>query len=136
MLKARRAVRMLGGGMRQAGLIAAPAIVALDDPYPAHRRDHALARRLARGIAAIDARLVDVDRVQTNIVNCHLDRPDDIVRELGARCVLALSRGNRIRFVTHSQVGEASVDAAVDALADILTTHPSRSTPCRDSLPP
>ncbi|WP_395714448.1 threonine aldolase family protein [Reyranella sp.] len=136
MRKARRAVRMLGGGMRQAGLIAAPALVALDDPYPAHRRDHALARRLACGLAAIDARLVDADRVQTNIVNCHVDDADDIARDLGARDVLTLSRGkNRIRFVTHSQVDEASVDAAVDALADILATRPNWSTPCRESLP-
>src|SRR5258707_897565 len=44
MLKARRAAKMLGGGMRQAGLIAAPGIVALKDPYSVHRRDHALAR--------------------------------------------------------------------------------------------
>ena len=51
MTRARRAAKMLGGGMRQAGLIAAPAIVALRDPYTVHRRDHALARQLAEGLA-------------------------------------------------------------------------------------
>ena len=51
MLKARRAAKMLGGGMRQAALIAAPAIVALRIPIP-HRRDHDLARRLAQGSPA------------------------------------------------------------------------------------
>ena len=74
MVKARRAAKMLGGGMRQAGLIAAPAIMALKDPYPVHRRDHRLAKRLAIGLAAIDDSLVAVERVQTNIVNCFVNR--------------------------------------------------------------
>jgi threonine aldolase len=73
MRKARRAAKMLGGGMRQAGLLAAPAIVALQDPYGVHRRDHAMAQRLARGLAGVNETLVDVDRVQTNIVNCFVD---------------------------------------------------------------
>ncbi len=60
MMRARRAAKMLGGGMRQAGLIAAPAIVALRDPYPLLKRDHELAGELARGLAAIDPSLVDV----------------------------------------------------------------------------
>ncbi len=71
MQRARRAAKMLGGGMRQAGVIAAPALVALrGDPYGAHRRDHALARELTLLLAAIDVTLVDASRVQTNIVGC------------------------------------------------------------------
>jgi threonine aldolase len=125
MLKARRAARMLGGGMRQAGLLAAPAIVALQDPYPGHRRDNALARRLADGLAALSPGLTDGD-VQTNIVNCFLDDAADIARALGERGVLTLAKGHRIRFVTHAQVDEASVEAAVAALADILSMHRKR----------
>ena len=125
MQRARRAARMLGGGMRQAGLIAAPALVALrDDPYLRHKRDHALARRLARGLARIDASLVDVERVQTNIVNCFVDRYADdaagIVRGLSERGVLTLGKGSKIRFVTHSDVDESSVDAAIGAFVDVL----------------
>jgi threonine aldolase len=121
MRDARRAARMLGGGMRQAGLVAAPALVALRaDPYGLHRRDHALAWRLAAGLVGIDARLVDLARVQTNIVNCVVDDAAAVVRALRERGVLALGRGNKVRFVTHSQVDEASVEAAVDAFSEIV----------------
>jgi len=127
MHEARRAARMLGGGMRQAGLIAAPALVALEDsgdPYDAHRRDHGLARHLAEGIAALDPSLVDAARVQTNIVNCFVDRVGAeagvILRALRERGVLALGHGSRIRFVTHAQVDESSVDAALAAFAEII----------------
>jgi threonine aldolase len=89
MSRARRAAKTLGGGMRQAGLIAAPAIIALRDPYERHRRDHALARELARGIAGLDPTLVEVARVQTNIVNCdvtpYADDAADIRKRLAAR---------------------------------------------------
>ncbi len=124
MQRARRAVRMLGGGMRQAGLIAAPALVALRDPYPVHRRDHALAAELARGLAAIDGSLVDAGTVQTNIVNCFVDRfAEDagaIAAALRERGVLANHKASKIRFVTHSQVDEADVAAALAAMAAVL----------------
>ncbi len=126
MRKARRAAKLLGGAMRQAGLIAAPAIVALQDPYPLHKRDHQLARRLASRIAAIDASLVDAARVQTNIVNCFVDKfaPDagEINKALRAHGVLANSKRSKIRFVTHYQVDGASVDAAAEALAEALAS--------------
>jgi threonine aldolase len=131
MARARRAAKMLGGGMRQAGVIAAPALVALRDPYPLHRRDHALARRLADGLAAIDGSLVNAARVQTNIVNCFVDGYADdaaaINRSLRARGVLANSRGPKIRFVTHSQVDDASVDAALGAVAEVVGALPKRT---------
>lgn len=124
MTRARRAAKMLGGGMRQAGLIAAPSIVALKDPYGSLQRDHALARKLAAGLAAIDASLVDRERVQTNIVNCFVDRfADDageINRALRQRGILANSKRTKIRFVTHAQVDEAAVDAAARAFAEVI----------------
>jgi len=135
MRNARRAARMLGGGMRQAGLIAAPAIVALrdTDPYRLHKRDHMVARCLADGLASIDKSLVAVEHVQTNIVNCFVDRfADDaaeINRALRERGVLALSKGTKIRFVTHSQVDEKSVDAAINALGEVIGSHHAAPTP-------
>jgi threonine aldolase len=124
MVEARRAAKMLGGAMRQAGLIAAPAIVALKDPYPVLRRDHAMARTLARGLAGIDASLVDVDRVQTNIVNCYVDRfakdAGEINRALRERGILANSKRTKIRFVTHYHIGEDAVAAAVDRFAEVI----------------
>jgi threonine aldolase len=129
MKKARRAARSLGGGMRQAGLIAAPAIVGLRDPYPQHARDHALARRLAHELARLDSSLVDLPRVQTNIVNCMVTRfandAGKINSELSRRGVLANSKGPKIRFVTHSQVDEADVNATIRAFAEILESIPA-----------
>lgn len=131
MLRARRAAKMLGGGMRQAGLIAAPALVALRDPYPVHRRDHALAADLARGLTAIDGSLVDATRVQTNIVNCFVDRYADDAGAINAalreRGVLANHKGSKIRFVTHSQVGGADVAAAVAAMGEVIGSHTRRA---------
>jgi threonine aldolase len=124
MRRARRAAKMLGGGMRQAGLIAAPALVALKDPYAVHRRDHALAQDLARGLAAIDDSLVAVDRVQTNIVNCFVDRfatdAGDINRALRDRGILANAKRTKIRFVTHYHIDEAAIAAAIQNFAEVI----------------
>jgi threonine aldolase len=130
MARVRRAARMLGGAMRQAGLIAAPALVALRDPYPVHRRDHERARALARGLAAIDGSLVDVDHVQTNIVNCFVDRYTHdaaaIVRALRDRGILAGGRGAKIRFVTHYGIDDAAVAAAVGHVGEVLGAYARR----------
>jgi threonine aldolase len=124
MTKARRAAKMLGGGMRQAGLIAAPGIVALQDPYSVHRRDHAMAQRLAQGLAQVDPSLVSLDRVQTNIVNCFVDRfagdAAAINRGLAARGVMANHKRTKIRFVTHYHIDEAAVDAAIERFGDVI----------------
>lgn len=127
MMKARRAAKMLGGAMRQAGLIAAPAIIALqDDAYARHRRDHALACRLAEGLAALDPALVDPAGVQTNIVNVFRDDAEAIRQALRAQGVLVLGKGRKIRFVTHAQVDVAAVDAAIAAFTGILKSLPTR----------
>ncbi len=88
------------------------------------RRDHALARKLAAGLAAIDASLVETECVQTNIVNCFVDRfADDasaINRALRQRGILANSKRTKIRFVTHAQVDEAAVEAATRAFAEVI----------------
>ena len=124
MKRARRAAKMLGGGMRQAGLIAAPAIVALDDPYVRHLRDHEMARRLAEGLAAIDPSLVELDRVQTNIVNCMPGRTVRDARELNARLlragVVANAKPDKIRFVTYRHIDPADVDLALERFAAVF----------------
>lgn len=124
MRRAQRAAKMLGGGMRQAGLIAAPALVGLEDPYPQHRRDHDVARCLAEGLAAIDASLVDVDRVQTNIVNCWVDRfaPDAMAINAAfrARGILANAKRTKIRFVTHRDLAPQAVEDAIAAARDVF----------------
>jgi threonine aldolase len=126
MTRARRAAKMLGGGMRQAGLIAAPAIVGLENPYTVLRRDHQRAGELARGLASIDPSLVDVERVQTNIVNCHVDRfagdAGPINHALRQRGILTNHKRAKIRFVTHYHIDDAAVAAAVQHFADIVSS--------------
>ena len=70
--RARRTRKMLGGGMRQAGIIAAAGIVALETMIDRLAEDHANARRLAEGIAAIAGLATEPARVQTNILYCDL----------------------------------------------------------------
>lgn len=122
--RARRAAKMLGGGMRQAGVLAAAGLLALRDPVPRHARDHVLAAKLARGLSEIDERLVDIERVQTNIVNCRLQglpiQASTLARELAKFGVLANWKRDKIRFVTHAEVDDAAVERAVAAVRTCL----------------
>ena len=118
--RARRNARMLGGGMRQAGIVAAAGLVALEDPLPGLRRDHRLARQLAEGLAAIDPGLVNLATVQTNMVNCYLDRFPAVVStfttSLKKRGVLVNQTGSKARFVLHRQLDEAAIAACLAAI--------------------
>jgi threonine aldolase len=123
-LRARRKVRMVGGGMRQAGIVAAAGLVALGDPYAQARSDHCTAGVLAAGLAAIDASLVVPQNVQTNIVNCRLDAFPELVPHFAVRLkergVLVLQSGSVARFVTHRHIDEGAVERGLAAVADTL----------------
>jgi threonine aldolase len=115
----RRFRKRWGGGMRQAGILAAGALHAL-----AHHRvrlvdDHAHARALAEGMSRVAGVRVDLASVQTNIVNVDLDAPADAVanvaRTLGV--LIHASGPRRLRAVTHLQISRADVQTAIDALA-------------------
>lgn len=122
--RARKKARMLGGGMRQVGLLAAAALVALEDPFPRLRRDHEMAKRLADGLAAIDKSLVRLETVQTNIVNCYVDEyasdAGATVADLRREGVLANFAGPKMRFVTHAHIDEAAVKACLAAVEKVL----------------
>ena len=121
---ARKKIRMIGGGMRQTGLLAAAALVALEDPFPQLRRDHAMARSLADGLVAIDSSLVALSTVQTNIVNCYFDHFPSIVaglREtLAEEGVLANQAGSRVRFVTHRHIDDPAIEGCLMAVQRIV----------------
>jgi threonine aldolase len=125
--RARRKARMLGGVMRQAGVIAAAGLVALEDPLPGLRRDHRLARLLAEGLAGIDPHLVRLETVQTNIVNCYLDHfPAGLPTFSAAlkdRGILVNQTGAKARFVLHRHLDEAAVEACLASVA--ATIKPS-----------
>jgi len=89
--RARRMRKVLGGGMRQAGVLAAAGLVALETMVDRLAEDHANARRLAEGLAELPGIAIDLDRVQTNIVIFDLRRegitPDDLVERMADRNV-------------------------------------------------
>ncbi len=108
--------KILGGGMRQAGIIAAGAIYALDNHLQLLKHDHEKARKLARKIAANELVDIKLSSVQTNILafklddSVHADVFTDECRKLGL--LLAPIGGNRIRAVIHFQISDSQIDEA------------------------
>jgi threonine aldolase len=122
--EARRMRKVLGGGMRQAGILAAAGIVALDEMVGRLQEDHDNARRLARGIAGIDGLSIDPARIQTNIVYFDLVREtpyaEEFAGQVAARGLRILSVGpNRLRAVTHYGITADDIAQALSVLADV-----------------
>lgn len=123
--RARRTRKMLGGGMRQAGIIAAAGIVALENMVDRLAEDHVHARRLAEGIAGISGLRTEPGRVQTNILYIDLvDRrfSDDQFMALLEKKGVRLSHPGpaRFRMLTHHGIGTAEIDIALAALRDVM----------------
>ena len=106
--EARRWRKMLGGGMRQVGVLAAAGLVALENIARLHE-DHAHAQNLARGLAQISGINIDVARAQTNIVIFEIESlsVDVFLQRLQTLGVRMAPFGNGIRAVTHKNVGAA-----------------------------
>jgi threonine aldolase len=119
--EARRARKLLGGGMRQAGILAAAGLVALDTMIPRLAEDHAHARRL--GEALERGRGVTVAPVETNIVVASLDgrTAPEVASALRERGVLAGAMDARtLRLVTHRDVSGEDCERAADAIEKVL----------------
>ncbi|MGC9356283.1 MAG: low-specificity L-threonine aldolase [Anaerolineae bacterium] len=123
--KARRARKVLGGGMRQAGIIAAAGIVALEEMTERLAEDHARAHRLAEGLADIHG--IEIYPVTTNILyfglteDVALSAPQ-VEEALKARGVLILARDERnFRAVTHYWIDDANVERAIEAVREVVT---------------
>ena len=121
---ARRNRKLFGGGMRQAGIIAAGALHAIRHHIGRLAEDHANAKRLAAGLAGARRLSFDPDRVETNIVLAHVQDGTpaaDVVAEMAGAGVLAANLDDRtVRFVTHLDAGEEAVSAALERLAPLL----------------
>ena len=120
MAKARRFRKLFGGGMRQAGIIAAGALYALEKHRDRLSEDHDNAQRLAQGLQALPGIEIDPASVQTNIVN--LDLPGqsaaEVAKRLGQSGVAVLATGPcRIRAVTNLMVSREQIDRALEAIA-------------------
>ncbi len=126
MVEARRVRKMLGGGMRQVGVLAAAGLVALDEMLPRLAEDNRRARRLAELLAAVPGVLLDPATVETNIVffglapTAPLTAPE-LARRLGEGGVLVHALdASSVRMVTHYQIGDRDVEAAAAAVGRAL----------------
>jgi threonine aldolase len=121
----RRLRKRLGGGMRQVGVIAAAARVALETGIDRLADDHANARRLAEGLADLDPGAVELDSVETNMVYLDL-RPfgmsaPEVAEALRSHSVITLGMpGHSMRLVTHRDVSSDDIEVALKALVATL----------------
>jgi threonine aldolase len=123
--KARIHRKMLGGGMRQAGVLAAAGLVALEKSPPLLVRDHANARYLAEGLARIPGITIDPQKVDTNIVifDCQQSglRAVDICAQLHQRAIWAMDTGpHAVRMVTHYDVSRTGIERALAAMREVV----------------
>lgn len=119
--RARKSRKVLGGAMRQAGMMAAAGIVALRTMVDRLAEDHEQARRLAEGLAVVPGLQVDPRQVETNMVMVGLKGSGaDFCRALAGRGVKAgLMDRHRVRLVTHKDVAREDIDYAVAAIAAV-----------------
>jgi threonine aldolase len=114
--------KALGGGMRQAGVLAAAGLIALEQMPARLHEDHANARLLAEALSHMEGVSIDLPSVETNIVIFRVAEPvsaSDVVARMRAREILISTVGpDAIRLVTHHDVGRANCIAAAEALAE------------------
>src|SRR5205823_15078217 len=121
MAKARRGKHLFGGAMRQAGIVAAAGLYALDHNVERLAEDHENARALAEGIAELPGARIDPSKVETNIVIFEVDDAPRVKGELASRGVEVTVFGpGRIRAVTHLDVDRAGIDRALAVLGELL----------------
>ncbi len=121
--RARRVRKMLGGGMRQVGAVAAAGIVALETMIDRLAEDHANARYLAERLAKLPRVEIDPAAVETNIVvfTLRAGTADELLPRLAQAGVLATNFGpRRIRLVTHHGIERRHIDEAVARLSRVL----------------
>lgn len=123
--RARRFRKLHGGAMRQVGILAAACLVALDTMVDRLPQDHANARRLARGIAALREGAVNPDDIETNIVMVRTQplgfTPEAFVDELAGRGVRFFTFGpGTVRMVTHKDVSADDIEVAIAAIAEAV----------------
>ena len=116
--RSRRIRKLFGGGMRQAGVLAAPGLIALETGIERLADDHRNARRLAEGLVGLPGIHVDLDAVPTNMVYFDTDGPaKDLADRLEAEGVRCLPLGERrIRMVTHRDVTAEEIETAIAAV--------------------
>jgi threonine aldolase len=125
--RAKRVRKMLGGTMRQSGVLAAAGLYALDHHVNRLAEDHANAERLRRGLEALGLK---VEPVQTNMAFVHVPRESETAlrSHLQSQGVMTLP-GPRMRLVTHLDVDAAGIDRAIEAFASFFRKRRAASSP-------
>ena len=122
MERARIYRKALGGGMRQAGILAAAGLIALEQGPQKLANDHANAKFLAEGLARVRGIKIDPAKVHTNILMCDVSgtgmTSHELAQKLATRNVLASGFGPQlIRFVTHLDISRQQCEQALDVIA-------------------
>ena len=130
---ARRLRKALGGGMRQAGVLAAPGLIAIEKMPLRLEVDHNNAKRLSIGIANMKhlGLQIEVDSVETNIVLFVVCHPklngSQLVKKLeegnDAKVRMLVVEGNTVRAVTHCQVSQVGIDLCLEKMKSVLENH-------------
>jgi len=110
--------KMLGGGMRQAGVLAAAGILALTEQVQHLEQDHAHATLLAEGLQSIEELKVDFDALHTNMIFAEVGEGvlPELTRDMQSRGVLIHGFNTTMRLVTHHDFDATSIDYVIDAL--------------------
>jgi threonine aldolase len=121
---------MVGGGMRQAGIIAAAGIVALNEMVERLAEDHATAQRLAEGLAQLPRVMIDLETVQTNLVIFRVstlhENGSSFAEVLGQAGVkIGDLGGGRLRAVTHYGISQCDIDEALRIIRETWQPAPA-----------
>ena len=126
--EARESRKVLGGGMRQAGVIAAAGLVALEHELPRLHEDHEKARQIAETLQGLAGVYLDITAVQTNMVRFEVRRDDMSAPDLCARLAdygikASAQDAIRIRLVTHRDISFADAERVCSALRAVLASN-------------
>ena len=120
--RVRKVRRMVGGGMRQAGVIAACGVVALETMVERLAEDHEHAQLLAQGLEQIPSVRIDAKTVRTNIVLCSVNdcvTMQNLLRDAGVRVSII---GSRVRMVTHHGITRADIEEVLDRVRRVVAS--------------
>ncbi|ENC6433662.1 MULTISPECIES: low-specificity L-threonine aldolase [Aeromonas] len=119
--RARRLRKMLGGGMRQAGILAQAGLFALEQHVTRLADDHRRAKRLAEGLAALPGIEIDLSLVQSNMVFLRLHEGESapLLAFMKERGILFFGYGE-LRLVTHLQINDDDIEEVIDAFTEYL----------------
>lgn len=129
MLRARRFKHQFGGAMRQAGIVGAACVYALDHHVERLAEDHARARRLGEGLheagVSVDLEQIETNFVQIDLAPVGLSQADAIERLVGEGVRLSATSGSKLRAVTHLDISDDDIERAIDVIPRTLAAQRS-----------